>query len=89
MGFHCFESQLQRVDDLVRDLVTGQPQHLAGIFLFAGLLEEGVGRAEAQKLLRAASRCRSSHSDDRRAEAADQRMLLDGRDQLEAREGLA
>ena len=67
----------------------GQAQHLAGIFLLAGFLEEGVGRAEAHELLRA-SRCSIDQPfGHRRAEAADQRMLLDGRDQLEAREGLA
>ncbi len=87
-GFHSVRSQLQRVDDLVGDLVAGQAQHLAGIFLLAGFLEEGVGRAEAQELLGLRLGVDQPFGD-RRAEAADQRMLLDRRDQLEAREGVA
>src|SRR5579859_5189859 len=73
----------QRVRDFRRDLVTGKAEHLAGILLLAGLLEEGIWRAEADELPR-----RDAVIDqpfrNRCAKAADPRMLLDGRDQREA-----
>src|SRR6202011_699133 len=44
--FMCWVS-VQGVNDFVGDLVGAQSKHLAGVFLLAGFLEEGVGRPKA------------------------------------------
>src|ERR1700691_5196916 len=69
----------QREGDLVGDVVTGQSQHLAGIFLLAGFLEKGVGGAEAQKLFMLRLGIGEPFGN-RRTKTADQRMLFDGGD---------
>src|SRR3984893_15553688 len=78
---------MQRVNDFVGDLVGAQSKHLAGVFLLAGFLEEGVGRPEAHEIP-----VRGSGIDQpfrhRRAETADQRMLLNGGHQRETVERL-
>ena len=78
---------MQCVEDFFSDLVPGQAQHLAGIFLLAGFFEETVGRAEAQKFLVGRFGIDEPFGNGR-AKAADQRMLLDGRNQPELREGV-
>src|SRR5579883_2712139 len=42
----------QSVTNFVGDLVRGKTQHLAGILLLAGFLEERIGRAEAEEFFR-------------------------------------
>src|ERR1700733_8446589 len=78
---------VQGVNDFVGDLVGAQSKHLAGVFLLAGFLEEGVGRPETHEIL---VRCPGIGQPfrHRRAEPADQRMLFDGGHQLEAAERL-
>src|SRR5581483_11907506 len=78
----------QSVENLVGDLVRGKPQHLAGIFLLAGFLEERIGGAEAQEFFRLRLGV-SEPFRDGRTEAADQRMLFERSDQLEFFEGVA
>src|SRR5581483_8791829 len=78
----------QCVKDFVGDLVCGKAQHLAGIFLLAGFLEERIWRAEAQEFpwLRLGI---GEPFGDGRAEAADQRVLFQRSDQSELCEGVA
>src|SRR6266478_5555210 len=79
--FICLVS-VQRLSDFFGDLVGTQAKHLAGVFLLAGFLEESVGRPEAQEIP-----VRGPGIDQpfrhRRAETADQRMLLDSDHQRE------
>src|SRR5260221_12784192 len=42
---------VQRVKDFFGDQMSTQSKHLAGVFLLAGFLEEGVGRPEADEVL--------------------------------------
>src|SRR5690242_8275693 len=86
VGF-MFSTLTQRVHDLVGDLVCTEPKGLTRKFLLAGFLEEGIGRSEPDELPR-----RDPGIDqpfrNRRAKAADPRMLLDGGDQRKAREDI-
>src|ERR1700730_15457567 len=76
---------MQRVNDFVGDLVGAQSKHLAGVFLLAGFLEEGVGRPEAHEIpVRGPGIGQPFRHGG--AEPADQRILLDGSHQLETLE---